>query len=722
MESEPDYGQWTPDGRSAQEQGRQVPQQVPQQAAYEEQQQSSGYEQQSGYGQQQYPGYDPAGYQQSPYEQASYDQSGYQQADYGRQEYGGQGYEQQAYPQPYQDQSQGQAYDGQGQGYQQAYEYSGEYPGDYPGQQGQGYAGYPEQQVYAPAPEGEYTGQAYAAGQYYQAAPGEEQPAESTASWSSAGMYPPGDAPADTPADSSADTPADPSADAPDAGAEAAVVTGGSTAVGGGRAARRGGRGGGESEAEAAGAGTPPLARLLAAATGRAPGTDRRTFIVRAALGGAALVVLGVAGFAVAGGGSGPAKPKASAAGASSVDLAAAHTKAWAAPADAGSANGNDGLVGSWLTTGAVIRGDGMGVTAYAIGSGSKLWSVAPPVTGAVPCAMSSTVGSTGLGAVLFQAKPGTGQSCSLLVAVNTGTGATSWKATLPGSPTAQSSVMISDTQVVAVDGSAATGYNPGTGKQSWSYAGPGKYCVLAGNGTAGTLLLQSTCADTNPKQQAVSLNADTGKLAWWRGLPQTAASYTVLSAVPAVVGVHMTNPAQDTLMSFSAQGDNQATIPVSQVGGLLDSLHGSFDPDPALFFQGSTMLAELSPTTASGTSTGTATPATTGSGAITAFDLVGGKQLWQTAPAEKGQSALVGIDASGGVVATEERIGQPARLSHFDLGTGKEAPGGAFPQGTLSLLTSGRVLFHGSAVAVLPQFTSTSGTAATFYSGGSNG
>ena len=78
------------------------------------------------------------------------------------------------------------------------------------------------------------------------------------------------------------------------------------------------------------------------------------------------------------------------------------------------------------------------------------------------------------------------------------------------------------------------------------------------------------------------------------------------------------------------------------------------------------------------------------------------------------GTTATAASDGSGGVVATEERIGQPARLSHFDLGTGKEAQGGVFPQGTLSLLTSGRVLFQGSEVAVLPQFTSTYGTAAT--------
>jgi PQQ-like domain len=609
------------------------------------------------------PGYEPQpeyGQQQFP----DYGAVGYQQPSYEQPSYDQPSYEQYE-PQPYQQQP--------GYEQQQSYEYSGY----------QGYSEYPQQpphpQPYGEQPYGAGAGQ----GGYDGAATGTYQ------------------------ADSAA-VPAAP------AEGEAATTDSGSTAVGGGRSARRAARGG----AESAPVGAPTFARLLAAATGRAPGTDRKTFIVRAALGAAAVVVLGVAGFAVAGSGSGPAKPKAAAGPASpSVDLATAHTKVWAAAADAGSAKGNDGLVGSWLLPNAVVRGDGIGVAAYATTGGSRLWSVAPPVSGAVPCAMSSTVGSGGVGAVLFQAKPGSGQPCSLLVAVNTATGASSWKATLPGSPTGQSSVMVSDTLVVAVDGSAATGYNASTGKQSWRYGGPGKYCVLAGNGTAGTLLLQSTCADTNPKQQVISLNADTGKLGWWRGLPSSAASYTVLSAVPAVVGVHMTNPVQDTLMSFTAQGDSQASIPVSQVGGLLDSLNGSFDADPALFFQGDTMLAELSPTTTPG-----ATTAATSSGVITAFDLASGKQLWQTAPAQKGQSALVGVDGAGAVVATEERIGQPAMLSHFDLGTGKETPGGAFPQATGSLLTAGRLLFQGSDVAVLPEFTSTYGTAATLYSGGSNG
>ena len=73
-------------------------------------------------------------------------------------------------------------------------------------------------------------------------------------------------------------------------------------------------------------------------------------------------------------------------------------------------------------------------------------------------------------------------------------------------------------------------------------------------------------------------------------------------------------------------------------------------------------------------------------------------------------------------MVATEERIGQPARLSHFDLGSGKETAGGSFPQATGSLLTSGRVLYQGAQVFVLPQFTSTYSTAATAYSSASSG
>jgi len=489
---------------------------------------------------------------------------------------------------------------------------------------------------------------------------------------------------------------------------------------GGGRASRRAAARG-RTSAPAGDTSTPagsPLARLVAVATGRAPGTDRKTYLRRVGFGAAALVVLAAAGYAVAGSGSGSSNTSADSAGtAPAASITAGHTKIWAAPADAGSANDNDGLVGSWILPTAVVRGDGTGVTAYSTSNGSKLWTLTPPSAGAVPCGMSPTISSSGMGVVLFQAKPGTGQACTQLVAIDSSTGTQKWTAKISGSGSAYgASVMVDDTTAVAVGSSGAIGYNLGTGKQSWTYTGPGKYCALAGSGTAGTVLLQSTCADSSPKQQAIALNTDTGKLNWWRGLPSNAASYTVLSATPAVVSVHMADSSQDTLLSFSATGDPQATIPVAQVGGTLDSVHGSFDPVPALFFQGDTLFAELSPTNAA-SATGGASPNTSASGAVTAFNLATGKQLWQTAPLEKGQSALVGLDGSAVVIATEEQIGQPARLSHFDPTTGKESPGGSFPQGTGSLLTSGRVFYQGNLVVALPEFTSTYNTAATAFS-----
>ncbi|WP_034090537.1 outer membrane protein assembly factor BamB family protein [Streptacidiphilus albus] len=675
MESEPDYGQyWQPDSQSAE-----------------------------GYGQQQPPGYE----QQQPAPQPQQEQQQYGYTDYS-------------------------GYDGRAAGY-----------ADYPAQPGDPYA----QQYPAPYPPEpyaqEYPQQQYAQeyAQDYAQQYAEQFAAQYPAAPDTTGTPDPASGGIAAEAGPAADLAADPTD--PELGAAAAAPSG-AVASGAGRASRRGGRGRGTAPGEAAaadgsgrlaGAGSDSgaegfnLARLLAVATGRAPGTDRKVFLTRAVLGATALVVLCVAGYAVAGGGSGPKHSPAPGVPAQA-DLSTGHTKSWAAPADTGATNGNDGLVGSWLLSSAVVRGDGMGVTAYNATSGSPLWTVAPPSAGAVPCAMSQSVGSTGIGAVLYQAGAGAKQACNEIVAVDTTTGKQAWTAQLTtASQLTTSSVAVEGTQVVAVGSTGAIGFNAGTGKQSWTYGGPGKYCALTGNATGSVLLLQSTCADSNPKQQLLSVSADTGKVAWWRGLPENAASYTVLSANPAVVSVHMATSAQDTVLSFSATGDSQATIPVAQTGGQLDDVDGSFAPVPALFFQGNTMIAELSPTTTGGattpsTSTGApgAATAVTGSGLVSAFDLVSGKPLWQNAPIEKGQTSLVGLDGASAVVATEERIGQPARLSHFDLGTGKETAGGSFPQATGSLLTSGRVLYQGNQVFTLPQFTSTYSTAVTAYSSASSG
>ncbi|MEZ0070306.1 hypothetical protein ABIA32_006358 [Streptacidiphilus sp. MAP12-20] len=609
-------------------------------------------------------------YDSSVYDSTAYDPAAYQQQAYEQQQY--QGYEQQyaaSYP-SYAEQPQG--YAQQGQGYEQQYYDPQQYQQQY--YDPQQYA-YPEQQP-TPSeqqPEG-------GAGQPY---------------WTGEAAIP---------------------AQAPAPEMESIPV--GATAVG--RGDKDGGSGRDGTDDQPGGL----RSRVTDAALGRGPGVDRKSYVTRLAIGGGALVVLAGAAFFVAGNGSsgssdqsggGAAKPN-------QADIGVNHTKAWSAPAavgastgsgggSAGSSASNDGLIGSWLLADSVVRGDGVGVTAYAAADGHKLWSVAPPASGAVPCAMSPGVNSTGLGAVLFQAKAGSGQACDTLVAVDTATGKAKWNATLPSSSGGTSfgaSAMVNDTRVIAVGDAAAVGYDL-NGKQAWSYAGPGKYCALAGNGDGTALLLQSTCADTTPKQQAISLDPSSGKLRWYRGLPQNASSYTVLSASPAVVSVHMNDATQDTLMSFTEKGDKQATIPVAQTGGSLDSTHGSFDPDPELFFSGTTLVAAVEPPAQSAA-------AAAGPTVIAAYSLVDGKELWRTTAQEKGVAVPVGIDGSAVIVATDERVGQPARLSHFDLTSGTETVGGTFPQGTGSLLGSGRVLFRTSLVVALPEYTGSYNTSVTAW------
>lgn len=454
--------------------------------------------------------------------------------------------------------------------------------------------------------------------------------------------------------------------------------------------------------------------RLVAAATGRGSGTDRRTFLTRAAVGVVALTVVVVVGAVVAGHGADKGPKQSSGTAASgpkqTADLGTAHVKAWAAPADAadGSSAPDDGLLGAWITGQTVVRGDGQGVTAYSLTDGHQLWHLTAPHAGAVPCAMSASANGSGLGAVVFQAKPGSSSPCTIVVAVDTATGKTAWTATLPKAGTSPAaSVMVNDTRVVAVNGTEAIGYAATTGKQSWTYQGRGKYCALAGGGSGDTVLLQTTCADTSPKEQAVTVDAGTGKMQWWRGLPSEAASYTVLSASPAVIGVHMSDPAKDTLLALDTKGTVTATIPAAQTGGTLDDTHGAFAPQPALFFQGTTVVTALVPAAqASGGNSST----------VVAFDLATGRQLWRTQATEKGQSVPVGTDGTQAVVATEERVGQPARLADYDLTTGQETPGATFPTGTGSLLTASRILYQGAKVVAFPQYTTPYKTAATTW------
>ncbi|WP_441249650.1 outer membrane protein assembly factor BamB family protein [Kitasatospora sp. McL0602] len=431
---------------------------------------------------------------------------------------------------------------------------------------------------------------------------------------------------------------------------------------------------------------------------------SRRALAIRAGAGAAALAVLVTAGVLVTSDdGSSPAPGDSTAA---APGFAVAHAKAWTAqPAAAAPAGADDSLVGSWLLAEAVVRADTTGVHAYALADGKPTWTVAPPAPGAVACGLSPTVSSAGLGAALFRPQADPKSPCNLLAAVDTKTGKTSWTKTLSDAKENYAAhVSVTDTSVIAVGDDKVSAWAAADGKDSWQYAGQGKYCTLSGSASGATVLLHSSCADSAPVDQAVALNAGDGKVKWWRGLNNQPKTVTVLSAEPAAVLTTGDKPTDDKVFAWGAAGDPAAEIPLSTPAGRLDVSRGSFDAVPNAYFQGQSMVTTLTPTDGSATS-------------VTAYDLATGKPLWKTQPTEKGKARAVGFDNGALLLAVDERLDQPAHLSRFPLTGGQETAGGAYPQGTGSLLTSGRVLAGGGKFVVVPDHSANFGIATAFQS-----
>ncbi|MFD0349684.1 hypothetical protein ACFQ0M_33960 [Kitasatospora aburaviensis] len=103
----------------------------------------------------------------------------------------------------------------------------------------------------------------------------------------------------------------------------------------------------------------------------------------------------------------------------------------------------------------------------------------------------------------------------------------------------------------------------------------------------------------------------------------------------------------------------------------------------------------------------------------VVGYDLDTGQQRWKTAASEKGEVRAVGVDGSALLLAVDERRDQPAHLSRFALAGGQESVGGNFPQGTGSLLVSGRVLVGGGQVVAVPEHAANFGTAAGYQAKG---
>ncbi|WP_030276627.1 PQQ-binding-like beta-propeller repeat protein [Streptomyces sp. NRRL B-24484] len=467
----------------------------------------------------------------------------------------------------------------------------------------------------------------------------------------------------------------------------------------------------GDDDRDDAGGGRRSIAdRARAAATAVVSadhGPGRRTLLIRAGAGAAALAVLVTAAVLVTGGDDGEKSG-----GGSGADAAAArtytvaHAKAWAAkPAAGAAASADDTLAGSWITADAVVRADGTGVQAYALADGKPTWSVTAPSQGAAPCGLSPVVNTAGLGGVLFRNGSDPKSPCTVLAVVDTKTGKTAWTKNLSDTKDGyDAKVSVLADKVVAVGEDKVSAWAAADGKDLWQYTGQGKFCSLSGGASGATVVLHSSCADSTPTDQAVALNAADGKVKWWRGLNNKPKTVTVLSAEPAVVATSGEKPADDRIFAWGTAGDPAAEIPVTGDAGRLDVGRGTFDTAPTVFFHENTMVAALGP--ADGVS-----PATS----VAAYDLATGKPTWTTAIAEKRKSRAVGLDGGGLLLAVDERLDQPAHISRFALAGGQETQGGAFPVGTGSLLTAGRVVSAGGKVVVLPEHSANYGTATAF-------
>ncbi|MGW4382572.1 outer membrane protein assembly factor BamB family protein [Kitasatospora sp. NPDC004531] len=450
-------------------------------------------------------------------------------------------------------------------------------------------------------------------------------------------------------------------------------------------------------------------ARARAAVTSGPGAPSKRGLAIRIGAGVAALAVLATAAvLATSDDDSGDQAAGKGSQGAAQ-NIAVAHTKAWTAgdPA-AGAAQGpDDTLVGSWLLADSVVRADATGVHAYNLADGKPGWSLSAPADNAVPCGMSPGVNSAGLGAVAYRVSADPNSACTIAAAVDTKAGKITWSKTLSDAKEKYAThVAVTDDKVIAVGDDKASAWSANDGAEAWQYTGQGKFCSLSGSAGANTVVLHSNCADSTPGDQAVVLNTSDGKVKYWRGLNNQPKTVTVLSAEPAVVLTTGNQPSDDRVFAWGAEGDPGVEIQLAvEGGGRLDVARGSFAAVPGVFFQGSTMFAAIVPE-------GGGNP-----GGIAAYDLGTGKQQWHTPIAEKGKAHPAGVDSSGLLVAVDERADQPAHLSRFALAGGQETQGGAFPQGTGSLLSAGRVLTAAGHVVAVPEHAANFGIATGFTS-----
>lgn len=311
---------------------------------------------------------------------------------------------------------------------------------------------------------------------------------------------------------------------------------------------------------------------------------------------------------------------------------AAALTTGWSVTGS----GGTEQLLGSWITDRYLVRvTDTGGAKAYDLTSGSLAWTVQPPAGASVPCTMSPTLSSSGIGTIGFGADA---ESCTVLVAVDTATGRELWTSPLTNkdhSSPGMETTFIDGDVVDLVGDNVLGGVNLTTGAPVWGYKPRGRYCNVYSYGGAGVVLVDDYCADVSPAYVVTALDGATGRQLWQKPGSGHVEFGTVLAGSPVVAQVDTTSG--DTVTQRYDRSGNPTQL---TAGTPISSRSAGRTTPVARMLNSTTMLVA--------TQNSAYTPG------IEAVDLTDGAVLWSYAGANRtgAELAFSVEDATGRIYA----------------------------------------------------------------------
>ncbi|MEY9878110.1 hypothetical protein ABH931_007635 [Streptacidiphilus sp. MAP12-33] len=261
-------------------------------------------------------------------------------------------------------------------------------------------------------------------------------------------------------------------------------------------------------------------------------GRSARTRIIAGGVALAAIAVTAVVLTTDDDGGGGTTAAAGTGAGADAAD-ARTLTADWSLPGSAA-----DQQVGTWVTDSYFVRATRSGVKAYKLSDGTPAWTARPLTGPAVPCAMSPTVSTSGIGTIGFG--PDT-SDCTTVVGVDTRTGKTLWSTpmtTKDHSAAAPTTTFLDGAVGVVVNDTVVGGVDLTDGHVMWGYKPRGQYCNAYPYGGAGVVLVDDYCADVSPSYVVTAFDAATGKEIWHRQGTDHIQFGSIVNAAPVVASL----------------------------------------------------------------------------------------------------------------------------------------------------------------------------------------